>query len=173
MSLKKYSFALAAALVATPLFAGEEAVLPASSDEAEKYRNAGDWTVYKNLTQSSCFAVRAGDTTAVQLGLTKDKQYGYIGVFVKGAEVSDEEQAVAIVVNDNIYVGEVGPATHLTDGYQGGYVLANNKDLRLDMERADEMVAFPESVNKVTVDLAKSRAAIYEARKCTDELQGG
>ncbi|WP_299848814.1 hypothetical protein [uncultured Roseovarius sp.] len=173
MTIGKLTTVLCAALIAAPAFAGEESVLPASGDEIEKYRNAGDWTIYKNMTQQSCFTVKAGETTAVQLGLTKDKQFGYIGVFMKGADVAEENQAVAVAVNDNIYVGEAGSATHLTDDYKGGYVLANDKQLRLDLEKAAELIAFPESANVVTVDLKGSGNAIYEARKCNDEMQGG
>ncbi len=167
------SFALATMAMASDEEAYPEAeVLPEASDEIEKYRNAGDWSIYRNMTRGSCFMTRTDDYGgAVQMGLTKDGNYGYVGVFVKGAEVEEGVKDIAIVVNDNIYVGESSSATHIEGDYQGGYILSNNKQLRLDLEKADEMIAFPDAPYMVTVDLKGSRNAIFEVRKCTEELQ--
>lgn len=167
----------ACAAFATSGHASDEAyaeaeVLPEASDVIEEYRRAGEWMIFANKTRSTCFMTQTDDFGgAVQMGLNKAGDYGYIGMFVKGAEVEDEIKDIAISVNGNIYVGEANPATHLEDGYQGGYILSNNTDLRYDLGKADEMFAFPDAPYMVTVDLKGARNAIFEVRKCTDELQ--
>lgn len=148
----------------------EADVLPEATDEVERYRAAGDWTVYANLTRKTCFMTRLYDNGgAVQMGLTKDGEYGYIGVFVKGAEVEGDIEDVTALINDNIYTGKGYPATHL----EGGYILANNTKLRYDLGKGEKMVAFPDSGYGVIVDLKAVGNAIFEVRKCTEELQTG
>ncbi len=150
----------------------EAEVLPSATDEIGKYRRAGEWTVFENKTRKSCFMTRTDESGgAVQMGLTKSGEYGYIGIFVKGAQVEDEIKEVAIVVNGNVYVGEANPATHLEGNYQGGYILANNTKLRHDLGKGDELVAFPDAPYSVLVDLKDAGKAIFEVRKCTSELQ--
>jgi len=152
----------------------EAEVLPEASDDVERYRAAGEWTVYANLTRKTCFMTRLYDNGgAVQMGLTKNGEYGYIGVFVKGAEVEGDIDDVTALINDNIYIGKGYPATHLADGYQGGYILANNTKLRYDLGKGEEMVAFPDTGYGVIVDLKAAGNAIFEVRKCTEELQQG
>jgi hypothetical protein len=152
----------------------EAEVLPEASDEVERYRAAGDWTVYANSTRKTCFMTRLYDNGgAVQMGLTKDGDYGYIGVFVKGAEVEGDIRDVTALINGNTYTGKGYPATHLEGGYQGGYILANNTKLRHDLAQGEEMVAFPDTGYGVIVDLKAAGNAIFEVRKCTEELQTG
>ena len=107
------------------------------------------------------------------MGLTKNTEYGYIGIFKKGADVTEEDEMVWVFINDNLYVGSASKLVHGASGdYEGGYIMANNKQVRFDLERASEMVVFPESPYTVTVDLTGGvRNAIYEARECTRKLQ--
>jgi hypothetical protein len=174
--MKKISRALTAFLVlaAAPVLAADEDVLPVNTDDISKYRIAGDWEVRQNETRGSCFISRSdAEGYLVQMGLTKNAEYGYIGIFKKGADVTEGSEMVAIALNGNLYVGEVSKLVHGASGdYKGGYILANNKNIRLDLESASEMVVFPESPYTVTVNLEGVRNAIYEARKCTRELQG-
>lgn len=174
--MNKLSQALTAVitLAAAPVLAADKNVLPRSSDEIAKYRNVGEWTVHENRTRGTCFISRADDSgNLVQMGLTKNTEYGYIGIFKKGADVTEEDEMVGVVINDNLYVGSARKLVHGASGdYKGGYIMANDKQVRLDLERASEMVVFPESPYTVTVDLTGGvRNAIYEARQCTRKLQ--
>lgn len=179
MNFKLVSGLALCAALATPAFASdtsypEAEVLPEASDVVENYRKAGDWAIFANLTRKTCYMERTDDAGgAVQMGLTKSGDYGYIGMFIKGAEVEEGVRDIALSVNGNVYVGEGTAATHLEGGYQGGYVLSNNPDLRRDLEKADEMYAFPDAPYMVTVDLEGARNAIYEVRKCTQGLADG
>jgi len=159
---------------ATPALAADPDVLPLNTDEIAHYRNVGQWVVHENLTRGSCFISRADDAGhLVQLGLTKDNNYGYIGIFQKGIELEEGTNSVAIVVNGNLYVGVSKTVAHgASGGYQGGYVIADDKQLRLDLEQQEEMIVFPDQPFTVTVSLDHVRNAIYEARECTRKLQG-
>jgi hypothetical protein len=150
----------------------EAAVLPEASDVITDYRRAGEWMIYANETRGTCFMTQVDDFGgAVQMGITKSGEYGYIGLFVKGAEVEEGIKDIVISVNDNIYVGESNSATHLADDYEGGYIISDNTQLRYDLGKAEELYAFPDAPYMVTVDLKGARNAIFEVRKCTSELQ--
>ncbi len=148
--------------------------MPEASDVVETYRTAGDWAIFANKTRKNCYMEKTDDFGgAIQMGLTKSGEYGYIGMFIKGAEIEQDVTDIAISVNGNVYVGEANAATHLEGGYQGGYILSNNPQLRYDLGKADEMYAFPDAPYMVTVDLKGARNAIFEVRKCTEELREG
>lgn len=153
----------------------EAAVLPKAGDNIQEYRRAGEWMIYENQTSGHCFMTRSDEESgsAVQMGITKSGAYGYVGAFIKGAEVEEGIKDVAVEVNGNIYVGESNTAVNLADGYKGGYILSDNKQLRLDLGKADEMHIFPDAPYSVTVKLKDAHNAIFEVRKCTDELQAG
>lgn len=169
-------FALCAAL-ATPGFAADEEtnaaeVLPVATDTIEEYRRAGDWMVFSNVTRAHCFMTKSDESGAVQMGVNKDGEYGYVGAFIKGAEIKEGPKAIAISVNGNVYFGESNSAVNLSDGYNGGYILSNNITLRYDLGKADDMVLFPDAPYSATVNLKDARKAIFEVQECTKKLQG-
>lgn len=160
-----------------PALAADQDVLPLNSDEIARYRNVGQWVVHENRTRGSCFISRSDEAGhLVQIGLTRDSDYGYIGIFQKGIELEEGTNAVALLVNNNLYVGESKAVVHGASGdYKGGYVLAtgpSGKQLRRDLETQKEMIVFPDKPYTVTVNLDKVRNAIFEARECTNKLQG-
>lgn len=167
------AFAASMLVGATPALAASDDVLPVNTDEISKYRSVGEWTVRANETRGTCFISRSDEKGyLVQMGFTKNSQYGYIGIFKKGAEIAENEEAVAVAINDNLYIGSVSKLVHGASGdYRGGYVVSNNRQLRLDLESQNEMVIFPESPYTVTVNLKDVRNAIFEARECTRKLQ--
>jgi hypothetical protein len=161
---------------ASPAMAADQDVLPLSTDEIAHYRDVGDWVVHENRTRGSCFISRTDEAGhLVQIGLSKDSDYGYIGIFQKGIELEEGTNAVAVLINGNLYVGESKTLVHGASGdYQGGYVLAkdeNRKQLRLDLEKQKEMIIFPDKPYTVTVNLDHVRNAIFEARECTSKLK--
>ncbi|MEM9239449.1 MAG: hypothetical protein AAGB07_05665 [Pseudomonadota bacterium] len=179
MNIRLYCGAALCAVLAWPCLASDEViedvteVLPVASDEIEEYRVAGDWVVFANNTRGNCFMTKSDDSGAVQMGLTKSGEYGYVGAFVKGAEIEEGPKAIAISVNGNLYFGESNSATQLSDGYNGGYILSNNIKLRYDLGKADEMYLFPDAPYSATVNLKDARKAIFEVQECTKKLQSG
>ncbi|MFY0691304.1 MAG: hypothetical protein JXR14_05195 [Paracoccaceae bacterium] len=92
--------------------ASDADVLPTVNDEIEVFRNAAGWTVYKNITSQSCFISRSDEVnSAIQMGLTRDKEFGYVGAFVKDFEPEEGAKAIGVIVNGNLYVGESRPQT--------------------------------------------------------------
>jgi len=177
MNIKMTTMALCLLGTVAPALAADQDVLPLNSDEIVQYRNVGQWVVHENRTRGSCFISRSDDAGhLVQIGLTKDSDYGYVGIFQKGIELQEGTNAVAILVNDYLYVGESKAVVHGTSGgYDGGYVLAegeNRKQLRRDLEKQKEMIIFPDKPYAVKVNLDHVRNAIFEARACTKELRG-
>lgn len=161
---------------ALPALAADPDVLPLNTDEIAHYRDVGDWVVHENRTRGSCFISRTDDAGhLVQIGLSKDSDYGYIGIFQKGIQLEEGTNAVAVLINGNIYVGESKALVQgASDDYQGGYVIAKDeirKQLRLDLESQSEMIVFPDKPYTVTVNLDHVRNAIFEARECTQKLQ--
>lgn len=165
--------AVAAIALSSPAFANDEDILPVPTDEISVYREVGPWTVYQNDTRASCFITMTDEThgTAVQMGLTKDHMAGYVAVFSKTADVEEGViNDIALIINDNLYAGKSKTFSDpLREGYEGGYVLAD-KQMRLDLERGKELIAFPDSPRMIVVSLKRSGDAIYEARQCNQSL---
>ncbi|MFX0546135.1 hypothetical protein ACEWPL_011375 [Roseovarius sp. S1116L3] len=158
--------------LATPLAAAVDDVLPARGDEISKFRDAGAWTIRKNVTRGSCFASYKSESGAiVQFGFTKDESAGYLGLFGQNADVVPGDQAVAFIANGNLYSGmATGVGASIEDSYEGGYVLVNNAEFVKDIEAGEELVVFPETPKTYIVDMSGASAAVYEVRKCTTEL---
>ncbi|WP_120500951.1 hypothetical protein [Roseovarius sp. EL26] len=171
---KFYHTCAALAVLASPAFAGAADVLPSSEDDIVMYRTAGPWAVHQNNTSKTCLISQKGENGGlVQMGLTATGDYGYLGVFAQGAEVEEGLKEVAVLVNDNVYLGQSEAVSHgLEDGYKGGYILTDNPNFVKDLEKEGELVAFPDTPFIYTINLDGAKNAIYEARKCTDELQG-
>lgn len=160
--------------IAAPLAADTMDVLPNKGDDISKYRDAGAWTIRQNATSGSCFASYRSEAGAiVQFGFTEDETAGYLGLFGQGDTAAPSEQEVAFIANGNLYGGmAMGVGASIEDGYEGGYVLVNNTDFVRDIEAGEELVVFPETPASYIVDMSGASAAVYEVRKCTDELAG-
>ena len=105
------------------------------------------------------------------MGLTRDKEFGYVGAFVKDFEPEEGAKAIGVIVNGNLYVGESSPVTlEMSGGYKGGYVLVDNAQFVKDVEASTELIAFPDAPYTVTLNLKGAKTAIYEARQCMKEF---
>lgn len=166
-----FTTTLAAADTATTL--SPDQVLPTAGDEISLFRNAGAWSIQKNATRKSCFASYQSKTgEVVQFGFTDNEKIGYLGLFSQRAEVEKGSQEVSVLVNGNRYVGEAtGMGANLSDGFQGGYLLVNNPKFVKDIEAGEQLVAFPETPSMYIVDMTGARNAVYEVRKCTQEMK--
>ncbi len=144
---------------------------------AETYTKFGEvegWKVFVDVEKKSCL-IEAVDSAenVVQMGLTEDRSVGYVGVFTKGetAIKKGSKEAVAILIGENLYVGEAtGMRGNITKGYSGGYVTSDNPMFVKDIEQQYEMVVFPESEFSFIVDLAGTKKAIAMARECNASL---
>ncbi|WP_171098699.1 MULTISPECIES: hypothetical protein [unclassified Ruegeria] len=143
------------------------------ADSFLRYGEVEGWKVFIDEDKKSCLIEAVDDSeNVVQMGLTEDRGVGYVGVFTK-AETDikrDEKEAVAILIGDNIYVGEAtGMRGNITKGYSGGYVLSDDPQFAEDLAKQKVMVVFPEKEFAFTVDLTGTYKAMEMARKCNAE----
>ena len=158
----------AAAVITTAL------TTAASAETYEKYGEIEGWNVFIDVEKKSCLIEAVDDAeNVVQMGLTEDRSVGYLGVFTK-AETNikkGETEAVAILIGENIYLGEAtGMRGNITEGYSGGYVTSDNPMFVKDIEQQYEMIVFPEKDYTFIVDLAGTKKAIEMARECNEKL---
>ncbi|MEM1003887.1 MAG: hypothetical protein AAGB28_02190 [Pseudomonadota bacterium] len=146
------------------------------ADTFERYGEVDGWKVFIDNEKKSCLIEAVDDNeNVVQMGLTEDRGVGYVGVFTK-AETNikrGEKEGVAILLGDNIYVGEAtGMKGNITKGYSGGYVLSDDPQFADDLARKKVMIVFPEKEFAFTVDLTGTYKAIEMARTCNAEQLG-
>lgn len=159
-----FSLAIGAALVAAN---------SALADTYERYGEIEGWKVFIDNEKKSCLIEAVDDAeNVVQMGLTEDRGVGYVGVFTKAATdiKSGEKEAVAILLGDNLYVGEAtGMKGNITKGYSGGYVLSDDPQFADDLAKQKVMVVFPETTFAFTVDLTGTYKAMEMARECNNK----
>lgn len=149
------------------------AATTASAQAFEKYGEAEGWNVFVDAEKQSCLIEKVDDfENVVQMGLTADKTAAYVGVFTKGETniKKGEKEAVAILVGENLYLGEAtGMRGNITKGYSGGYVLADDPQFIDDIARQYTMTVFPEKEFAFVVDLTGTLKAIDMVKKCQSE----
>jgi hypothetical protein len=161
-------------IVAGAFVAAAFATAATAADTFDKYGTVEGWTVFKNVTDSTCLMEKVDSAkNAVQMGFTKDTNFGYVGVFTM-AETGikrGDKNAVAILLGDEIYTGEAtGMRGNVTSGYTGGYVRTNNPNFVDDIMGQYTMVVFPEKEYAFTVDLKGTFKGIEMVRKCQSEM---
>lgn len=149
------------------------AATTASAQAFEKYGEAEGWNVFIDAEKQSCLIEKVDDfENVVQMGLNADKTAAYVGVFTKGETKlkKGEKEAVAILVGENLYLGEAtGMRGNITKGYSGGYVLADDPQFIDDIARQYTMTVFPEKEFAFVVDLTGTLKAIDMVKKCQSE----
>lgn len=165
--------AFAAALV---ISAGSAALaadpIPSSGDTFTIYSEVEGWTVYSDTSTGTCLVEKTDEMgNAVQMGLTKDQAYGYLGVFTTADVDIKKGQEIVVAVDGSVFTGEgTGiKSKKLKGDYSGGYLLTNNPNFVSAIENGQKMVAFPEKTGAFTVDLTGTKKAIEAARKCNME----
>ncbi|SLN68625.1 hypothetical protein RUM8411_03468 [Ruegeria meonggei] len=145
----------------------------ATADTFLRYGEVEGWKVFVDQDKKSCLIEAVDDVeNVVQMGLTEDRGVGYVGVFTKAKTdiKRGDTEAVAILLGDNIYIGEAtGMKGNITKGYSGGYVLSDDPQFAEDIAKQKVMVVFPEKEFAFTVDLTGTYKAMEMARKCNDE----
>ncbi|MFD3189056.1 hypothetical protein ACFMPD_02120 [Sedimentitalea sp. HM32M-2] len=167
--------AAAACVIAGATGAIADSTVPPGNDGFTKFGEVGDWNVFVDNERRSCLIERASDNNVVQMGLTKDHQFGYLGVFAKGDTgiTSGEKEEIFIVIDDAVFSSvATGMKGNVTEGYSGGYILANNPEFIDAVANKHEMIVFPEKEAMFAVDLTGTKKAMEMARTCNAE-QGG
>ncbi len=160
------SLALSSAMTA---YAQTSNPLPKASDVLVKYGEVQGWTVYTNQTRGDCLLVHSDGPSSVQMGVTADREVGYLGVFttvdigLKNGNQSD----IFVSIDGHLYKG-VATSTSgvLKGGYSGGYILTDDPKFKRDVAKRYKMTVFPETKGAFVVDLKGTYKAMAMARKC-------
>ncbi|MGV6805491.1 MAG: hypothetical protein ACWA49_14930 [Ruegeria sp.] len=143
------------------------------ADTFERYGEVEGWKVFVDNSKKSCLIEAIDDAeNVVQMGLTEDRGVGYVGVFTKAKTdiKRGEKEAVAILLGENLYVGEAtGMKGNITKGYSGGYVLSDDPQFADDLAKQKVMLVFPEKEFAFTVDLTGTYKAMEMARECNEK----
>jgi len=142
-----------------------------------KYGAVEGWNVFVDNEKGTCLIERVdGSGNIVQMGLTKaDHSIGYLGVFTKadlGIKKGKKED-IFVDIDGTLYSStSTGLKGNITEGYQGGYIRANNPQFISDLAKKYTMTVFPETEGMFVVDLKGTYKAMEMGRKCNAE-QGG
>ncbi len=143
------------------------------ADTFERYGEVEGWKVFIDNEKKSCLIEAVDDAeNVVQMGLTKDRAVAYVGVFTKAKTdiKKGEKEGVAILLGDQLYVGEAtGMRGNITKGYSGGYVLTDDPSFVDAVAKEKVMAVFPEKEFGFTVDLTGTYKAIEMARECNEK----
>ncbi|CAM5761523.1 hypothetical protein LMIY3S_00167 [Labrys miyagiensis] len=143
--------------------------VPDVSDKLVKYGEVGGWTIYANQTRGDCLIVRSFGPSSVQMGVTANRDVGYLGVFTKediGLQ-NGTKSKVFISIDGHLYGGEATSTSgELTRGYSGGYILSDDPNLKRDLAKRYKMTVFPETKAAFVVDLKGTYKAMAAGRKC-------
>ena len=162
----------ALAFFATVASASDD-VLPKDNAEFEKWGEESGWTIYVDKSRDACLIERVDENSnVVQMGLTKDKDFGYVGVFTQ-ADVDFKDNKVHLLLDDKAYYGDATAAPkNLAQGYKGGYLLANNPAFVDDIMKRYNVTVMPEDDNAFVVSLDGTLKAIEKARECNAAVGG-
>lgn len=149
----------------------DNAVLPGDGTFI-KYGDVEGWTVYIDVERKSCLIERMDEqANVVQMGLTSDHKLGYLGVFSKTADLSSGRKEKIIVDLDGAKYSSKATKMkkNITEGYTGGYILADNPQFIEDLAKKYTMTVFPKKEQSFVVDLAGTYKAMELARTCNSE----
>ncbi len=149
----------------------DNAVLPGDGTFT-KYGDVEGWTVYVDVERKSCLIERMdAQANVVQMGLTSDHKLGYLGVFSKTADLgSGRKEDVFVDLDGTMYSSKATKMKkNITEGYTGGYILANNPQFIEDLAKKYTMTVFPKKEQSFEVDLAGTYKAMEMARTCNAE----
>jgi hypothetical protein len=146
--------------------------LPKDNENIVKYGKVEGWTTYANNTRRNCYIARVDGPNAVQMGVTSNREVGYVGVFTKNdiGIKNKSKSEIFISIDGNVYAGiATGMKGHIQGGYSGGYFLADNPELKRDLAKKYKMIVFPETKGTFVVDLTGTYKAMEMGRKCIKE----
>ena len=169
--IKLLTAAAIATMVSTQLATASD-VLPSSDSTFRMWGEESGWNIFVDEGRNACLIERVDENAnVVQMGLTKDHEFGYLGVFTKNADVQGRKEPIVLSLDGNLYSAEARKKTkNLAEGYVGGYFLANNPNFVEDVMKRYEMIVFPEDAYAFPVSLDGTMKAIEAARKCNMEV---
>lgn len=147
-------------------------VLPGPDTTFTPYGAVAGWNVFVNDARKTCMIERIDDAeNVVQMGLTEDRGFGYLGIFTKNdIGLTEGEEPVAVLIGENLYAGTARRITSgLRDGYSGGYIVSDDPQFVEDIMQQYSMLVLPETDFAFVINLDGTMRAIEAARTCNAE----
>lgn len=145
-----------------------------AQDKFAFYAEVEGWNIFKDNEKLSCFIEQSDELGyVVQMGLTDQRDIGYVGVFTnRDVDIKrDDKKEIGIILGDNVYLGQsTGMRGNITEGYVGGYVITDDPQFVEDIKQQREMVVFPETNYSFSINLHGTKKAIEAAVKCNSEF---
>ncbi|RWN66252.1 MAG: hypothetical protein EOR99_17830 [Mesorhizobium sp.] len=172
--MRKFMTLIAATSVAlssaTAAYAQDQNPLPKASDVLVRYGDDVEgWTVYANQTRGDCLIVHSDGPNSVQMGVTANREVGYLGVFTKqdiGLQNGNKSD-IFVSIDGHLYEGvATSTSGELKGGYSGGYILTDDPKFKRDVAKKYEMIVFPETKGTFVVDLKGTFKAMAMGHKC-------
>jgi hypothetical protein len=168
MTFKSLLAGLTAATMALSASAFAQ-TLPETTDGFSPYGEVEGWRVFSNAETGHCLVERNDGTNAVQMGLSADNQFGYMGVFttnpIEAADGMVDE--IAIEIGDRRFSGEFAVRSgSLTQGFNGGYVRTQDEEFINAVADEYTMTVFIEDLDPFEIDLTGTMAAMEAGREC-------
>ena len=158
--------------VATALIMGVSQA--SAQDKFAFYEEVEGWNIFKDNEKLSCFIEQSDELGyVVQMGLTQQRDIGYVGIFTnRDINIKKgEEKEIGIIIGDHVYLGKsTGMRGNITKGYVGGYVLSDDPQFVQDIKQQEEMVVFPETDYVFSINLHGTKKAIEAAAKCNADF---
>lgn len=176
--MKFIKTAIVAGAVAAASAAGAQSTVDAADVANVLPGNSGfrlyqaGWHVMIDIARETCLIERSGvDNNVIQMGMTRDGNFGYIGLFSQNAAAlgDGEIRPVVIELGENVYYGSVvGVAGQLRGGYAGGYVVTPDVAFFEDVARQFEMTIRVAALEPIVVSLSGTLDALETARECME-----
>lgn len=168
MKLTKTIALTAATLMAvTTAFASE---LPGSADKIAFHSTVEGWNVFSDAEREACYVERADDAGhVVQVGLTKNKKHGYLGVFTLADMKIKKKEKFDVDINGFTFDGKARgmKSKKLQGDYRGAYYVIKDDNMANALMQEGTMTVFPKKKEAFQVDLTGLNAAVEEAKICT------
>lgn len=141
----------------------------ASADTFKSYGSVGHWNVFVDETKGSCvIETRQTEGLIVQMGLTKNKDLGYLGVFTQDPTdfKKGDKRELIIDLDGDVYTAEsTAMKGNITPGYSGAYILANNPNFIADVANKQTLKAV-DTERVFTLDLTGTKKAMMMGSEC-------
>lgn len=152
----------------------QDGILPEAGTKYTPYKHVAGWNIYQNDTRKSCMIEGMDENkNVVQMGLTADRNVGYLGVFTQeDIDIGAGKHEITVLIGDNMYVGEAKSVRkNLKNGYRGAYFLTGSRQFLEDLQKAKVMLAFADQNGEgVLVNLQGTHKAIEAAKACQKEM---
>ncbi len=147
--------------------------LPGSLDKITFYSTIEGWNLFSDEEREACYVERSDDAgNVVQVGLTKNKKHGYLGVFTLADVKINKKEKFDLEINGFTFDGKARgmKSKKLQGDYRGAYFVIKDDNMANALMQEGTMTVFPKKKDAFLVNLTGLNAAVEEAKACTGAM---